>query len=163
MEIKNLNAKSRIQIYQMLQYLDELNFSEIEKIMSWIDQYLFENQERNLYGIFAEHEDGENILAFAAYGQSDDISGQFSLYFLLFNNNLCSEEAELEVLHFIEKDVVRKKGRKLVVELKTVNDFQNKILMYQRHHFQTHKRIKDFYAPGVDKIVLTKSIPHLVN
>ncbi|MBP1725203.1 MAG: Histone acetyltransferase, partial [Deltaproteobacteria bacterium] len=62
------------------------------------------------------------------------------------------------LLDFVEKDVVARRGRMLLIETSSQQTYDAAIRFYQRSGYEIAARIKNFYRVGDDKLVFSKEL-----
>ncbi|HEY9646009.1 MAG TPA: GNAT family N-acetyltransferase [Chroococcidiopsis sp.] len=82
--------------------------------------------------------------------------GTYNLYLLAVHPNYQRQGRGKALLHYVEQMLVERGERILLVETSGTEDFDYVREFYRHSGYAEEARIREFYAPGVDKIVFRK-------
>lgn len=99
--------------------------------------------------------DGEQLLGYACTGPTPATVGTFDLYWLAVDRSVQGQGIGKTLVHEVERDLRDRGARMLLVETSSRPDYSNTRAFYARCGYTEAARIKDFYAPADDRIMLT--------
>jgi ribosomal protein S18 acetylase RimI-like enzyme len=100
----------------------------------------------------------QNTLGFACFGKHALTETTFDLYWIAVDPANQRTGAGSDLLAYVEQQVIRQQGRRLVIETSSTDAFASARKFYRRHHYQREAMIRDFYAPGDDLVIFTKNL-----
>jgi GNAT superfamily N-acetyltransferase len=103
-------------------------------------------------GAFDEH---EQLLGYACFGPTPAAEGTWDLYWLAVDPAAQGRGAGRALLRWVEQELGQRAGRLLVVETSSRPDYSNTREFYARGGYAEAARVRDFYAPADDRIILT--------
>jgi hypothetical protein len=156
-KIREVKAKDRGHIYELMRIDEILKPGEVEEILHRIDLYLFDSDQQLFKVILAEDKLKE-LIGFAIYGPDPKASGTYQIYNLNQSPLIENGEVLLELILFIEKDLLKNKGRIIVCELSSSLKFRSHFETYLKQNFNLSSVVSSFYAEGEDKLILSKQI-----
>ena len=156
-KIREIKARDRANIYQLIQQDDTFKSGELEAILHRIDLYLFDSNQRLYKGIVAEDEEKE-LLGYALYGPDPQATGTFQIYNIAHSPILSNGEVLNYLLLFIENELLKYKSRIIIFELSSNFKYRNHYETFLNHNFNLSSRLKNFYSEGEDKLILSKNI-----
>jgi ribosomal protein S18 acetylase RimI-like enzyme len=92
------------------------------------------------------------------YGVVPLTDGVYDLYWIVVDPASQGKGFGRRLLDFVEKDVVRRGGRMLLIETSSQQTYEATIRFYQRSGYELAARIKNFYRVGDDKLVFSKEL-----
>jgi ribosomal protein S18 acetylase RimI-like enzyme len=99
--------------------------------------------------------DGERLLGYACAGPTPATEGTFDLYWLAVDAAAQGKGIGTTLVRAVERELRDRGARMLLVETSSRPDYSNTRAFYARCGYQEAARIKDFYAPADDRIMLT--------
>ena len=99
--------------------------------------------------------DGERLLGYACTGPTPATEGTFDLYWLAVDPAVQGRGIGKTLVHEVERQLRDRGARMLLVETSSRPDYSNTRAFYARCGYTEAARIKDFYAPADDRIMLT--------
>ena len=99
--------------------------------------------------------DGERVLGYACAGPTPATEGTFDLYWLAVDPASQGKGVGRALVREVERDLRERGARLLLVETSSRPDYENTRAFYSRCGYTEAARIKDFYAPADDRIMLT--------
>lgn len=85
-------------------------------------------------------------------------TGTWNLYWIAVAPDYQKQGRGKAILEHVQQWLIERKQRLLLVETAGVNDFDYVRLFYADNGFKKEARIRDFYEPGMDKVVYCKSL-----
>jgi ribosomal protein S18 acetylase RimI-like enzyme len=99
--------------------------------------------------------DGERLLGYACSGPTPATEGTFDLYWLAVDAAAQGKGIGTTLVRAVERELRDRGARMLLVETSSRPDYSNTRAFYARCGYREAARIKDFYAPADDRIMLT--------
>ena len=99
--------------------------------------------------------DGERLLGYACAGPTPATDGTFDLYWLAVDPTVQGKGIGTTLVRAVERELRDRGARMLLVETSSRPDYSNTRAFYARCGYTEAARIRDFYAPADDRIMLT--------
>jgi ribosomal protein S18 acetylase RimI-like enzyme len=99
--------------------------------------------------------DGERLIGYACVGPTPATDGTFDLYWLAVDSSFQGKGVGRALVREVERELHSRGARLLLVETSSRPDYENTRQFYARCGYTEAARIKDFYAPADDRIMLT--------
>jgi ribosomal protein S18 acetylase RimI-like enzyme len=99
--------------------------------------------------------DDERLLGYACTGPTPATEGTFDLYWLAVDPVVQGRGIGTTLVRQVERDLRERGARMLLVETSSRPDYSNTRAFYARCGYTEAARIRDFYAPADDRIMLT--------
>jgi len=157
LKIRKLTVKDRLSVYEILQQDEILQPGEINTTMALIDDYLFNKNDKRNTAIVAEDKSAK-ILGYAGYGYDEQAIGTYNIYSIAISPVIESQKVEEELLFYIELDILKNRGRLIVVKTPSNEKYDSIRDIYLKHHFRLSTSIKDYYATGIDQLIFIKNL-----
>lgn len=155
MKIRNITAKDRVIIYDILQHHESLSPPEIEAAMVHMDAYLFGNEQHRYRAVLAETDQHE-IAGYACYAADRFTKDIYYIYTLVASPLYSQHQLPELLLQHIEADIHRHHGSLIIVTLSSENRHAELRDFLIRQQFQAAPGIKDFYGNGIDRLFLVQ-------
>ena len=97
----------------------------------------------------------ERLLGYACAGPTPATEGTFDLYWLAVDAAAQGKGIGTTLVRAVERELRDRGARMLLVETSSRPDYSNTRAFYERCGYREAARIKDFYAPADDRIMLT--------
>ena len=99
--------------------------------------------------------DDEHLVGYACFGPTPSTEGTWDLYWLAVDPAAQGQGVGRTLVRAVE-DTLRSRGARLVVvETSSRADYENTRAFYRRTGYAEAARVRDFYAPADDRIILT--------
>jgi hypothetical protein len=155
-KIREIKARDRRNIYELMQQDEKFKPVEREAILHRIDLYLFD-ADQSLYRVIMAEDNLKELLGYAVYGPDPQAVGTYQIYNLVHSPFVKNGEVLLQLLQYIENDLLKKKGRIIVSEISSSVLYKNQFETYLKHDYCLSSVINNFYSTGEDKLILSKS------
>ena len=99
--------------------------------------------------------DDERLVGYVCFGPTPATDGTFDLYWLAVDPAAQGRGAGRALVKSVEQELARRGGRLLVVETSSRADYASTREFYARGGYREAARVRDFYAPADDRIILT--------
>ncbi len=99
--------------------------------------------------------ENERLLGYACFGPTPATDGTFDLYWLAVDPAAQGRGVGRALVRHVEGKLIGRGGRLLVVETSSRADYAGTRTFYARSGYTEAARVRDFYAPADDRILLT--------
>lgn len=99
--------------------------------------------------------EGEQLHGFACAGPTPSTDGTFDLYWLAVDPLMQGKGIGRALVREVERELRERGARLLLVETSSRPDYEKTRAFYLRCGYTEAARIRDFYAPADDRIMLT--------
>jgi ribosomal protein S18 acetylase RimI-like enzyme len=158
-QIRPLHREDRSPIEEMVVSSGKFTPVEIAVAMELVDEALTRGEASGY--IVAVLEEGEHrppVQGYVCYGLTPLTDGVYDLYWIVVDPASQGKGFGRRLLDFVERDVVRRGGRMLLIETSSQQTYDATIRFYQRSGYEVAARIKNFYRIGDDKLVFSKEL-----
>ena len=157
--IRPVKMRDRSRIEEMVVSSDRFNQEEIATALELVDEAL-ERGEKSGYLIVVLEVGKEHppVKGYACYGPTPLTQGAYDLYWIVTDPAVQGKGFGRRLLEYVEKDIVRRGGRMLLIETSSQESYGTTIRFYKRNGYERVARIKDFYRIGDDKLVFLKEL-----
>jgi ribosomal protein S18 acetylase RimI-like enzyme len=100
----------------------------------------------------------ETVLGYACWGPAPQTVDSWDLYWIVVDPRLQRSGLGSRLLAEVERRVVEAGGGLLWIETAGREMYAPTHRFYERHGFEQGARLRDFYAPGDDKVVYVKRL-----
>lgn len=157
--IRPLQREDRSRIEEVV--VSSGKFTEVETAtaMELVDEALSKG-EASGYIVAVVEEAGHQppVQGYVCYGHTPLTDGVYDLYWIVVDPASQGKGLGRRLLDFVEKDVVRRGGRMLLIETSSQQTYNATIRFYQRSGYELAARIKNFYRIGDDKLVFSREL-----
>lgn len=135
--------------------LDTLELFPSEMLDDMIADYLNNLESKDIW--FTAAQDGNPVsIGFCAPEKLTD--GTFNLYALGVSDKVQGQGLGQKMMAYIEKELVIKGHRILIVETSGSPEFEASRIFYEKLNFQKEATIRDFWEEGDDKVIYWKKL-----
>ncbi len=153
--VRPMTQKDRAIIADLIVSVENFNQAEVECALELIDIYLNDPDQKDYY--IAVAEDSASVVhAYACWGPVPLTQGTYDLYWIATHPNARGRGFGQALMDFVERNVLKLKGRLLVVETSAKDSYEGTITFYRRLGYEETSRIKDFYDVGDDRLIFVK-------
>ena len=99
--------------------------------------------------------DEDDLVGYACYGATPATEGTYDLYWLAVDPAMQGRGLGRALVREVETKLAGRGGRLLVVETSSRPDYDGTRKFYARNGYSEAARVRDFYAPADDRILLT--------
>lgn len=157
--IRALDPHDRSSIEDMVVSSGKFNDVEIATALELVEEALEEGEESGY--IFAVLETGSAdtaVRGYACYGPVPLAEGVYDLYWIVVHPASQGTGLGRHLIHFVERDVVSRGGRMILIETSSQETYGDTVRFYERSGYQLAARIRNFYKIGDDKLVFQKEL-----
>lgn len=155
MKIRSLDEKDRPILRNIIKAQEHFRPAEIKVALEIIDFALKQREEEDYIIRLVENDDQE-VLGYICYGKAPLTDAVYDLYWIVVHPAYQNQGAGSFLLNFLLQDLKRRQARLLLIETSSLPSYRQPRAFYRKHGFQEIARIKDYYAPGDDKIIFGK-------
>ena len=102
----------------------------------------------------------DELAGYACYGPTPGTDRTFDLYWIAVDPAMHRAGIGTTLLNEVERRLKGRHARMLVVETSSRSDYAPTRGFYGRRGYNETARVRDFYAPGDDRIIFTKRFQH---
>jgi GNAT superfamily N-acetyltransferase len=99
--------------------------------------------------------DDERLLGYACFGPTPATQGTYDMYWLAVDPSAQNRGVGRALVKWVEQELGKRGARLLVIETSSRPDYAHTREFYARGGFAEAARVRDFYAPADDRIILT--------
>lgn len=107
------------------------------------------------YEFVGAYGDTGALLGYACFGPTPATEGTYDLYWLAVHPASQGRGAGRALVLWVERELGKRGARLLVVETSSRTDYAHAREFYARGGYVEAARVRDFYAPADDRIILT--------
>jgi ribosomal protein S18 acetylase RimI-like enzyme len=152
--VRKLKSDDRDKIQALLSQIDNFKQSERDVAMELIDIAVLSPGQED-YNIFVYEEDG-NILGYHCTGKRALTDGVFDLYWIVVSPESQGKGIGSLLLKHAEDLVVNNKGRWLLAETSSKENYSATRNFYMRKNYSVVAEINDFYSQNDNLIIFGK-------
>lgn len=102
--------------------------------------------------------EGDALIGYACFGATPSTDNTFDLYWIAVHPSAQRSGAGGMLMSEVEQRLQRRRGRLLVVETSSRDAYAPTRRFYQKRGYEQAARLRDFYARGDDRVILTKPL-----
>lgn len=158
----NIRPMRQRDLQALLDILDRTGMftpEEIDVAVELLDIWLNRPEQKDYIIYAAEQEDEHSVLGYVCYGPTPATKQTFDLYWIAVEPRRQRSGIGKQLLDFAERECHSRGGRLMVIETSSTAKYSPTRKFYQRNGYVSEARIKDFYAPGDDRLIFTKRLP----
>ena len=148
MEIGPLRPHDRARLAELLVATGAFHDEEIDVALSLFD---LTDDDYEFLGAF----DDGRLVGYACFGPTPATEGTYDLYWLAVDPAAQGRGIGRALVREVERQLSERGGRLLVVETSSRADYAGTREFYARSSYTEAARMRDFYAPADDRILLT--------
>ncbi|MBC7673005.1 MAG: GNAT family N-acetyltransferase [Polaromonas sp.] len=167
MRLSSLRPEHRGQVSELLIATAAFSSEEVEVALELFDATYpscrpersegpaFANDEMADYEFLGAFDVGDQLLGYACFGPTPSTDGTWDLYWLAVHPAAQGRGAGRALVREVEQILVARQGRLLAVETSSRESYAHSREFYARCGYTEAARVRDFYAPADDRIILT--------
>ena len=102
--------------------------------------------------------EGDRLVGYVCFGATPSTDRTFDLYWIAVHPDAQRAGVGGALMSELERQLRDRRARLVVVETSSRDEYSATRRFYQKRGYQETARLRDFYAPGDDRIVLTKRV-----
>ena len=107
------------------------------------------------YEFVGAYDDAGQLAGYACFGPTPATDGTYDLYWLAVDPSAQGQGTGCALVRWVEQQLATRGARLLVVETSSRADYADTRQFYARSGYAETATVRDFYAPGDDRIILT--------
>ena len=147
-----MRSSDRERVTEVLRSAENFRDDEIDVALELFDAS-FSGDDYVLVGAFHRE-----LLGFACYGRTPATDRTYDLYWIAVDRNAQGSGCGSRLLAEVERRLEALHARMLVVETSSRSDYTATRGFYLRRGYVEAARVREFYAPADDRIILTKRL-----
>lgn len=128
--------------------------TEIAVALEVLDVYL-DREDQEDYRFTSALSDGVAV-GYVCYGPNTMTDGTWELYWIAVDPHRQGEGIGSHLMDAVEEDASGKGGRMIAVETSSRPDYLPTLSFYRRRGYRLEATVKNYYAPGDDKLIFVK-------
>ncbi len=171
MRLGPLDRRDRPRLAELLAATGAFNADEVQVALSLFDVSIEEEENASSRGsdssrrdptvpsdyefLGAFEEADGRLVGYACFGATPATDGTYDLYWLAVDPAAQGRGVGTALVRAVEEKLADREARLLVVETSSRPDYEGTRRFYARSGYKEAARVRDFYAPADDRIVLT--------
>jgi ribosomal protein S18 acetylase RimI-like enzyme len=102
--------------------------------------------------------EGEALIGYACFGATPATDRTYDLYWIAVHPNAQRSGAGAALMADVERQLAERRARLIVVETSSRDHYAPTRRFYRKRGYEEVARVRDFYSPGDDRVVLTKRL-----
>jgi len=151
MRMGPLSRRDRPRLAELLAATGAFNTDEVQVALSLFDV----SSEADYEFLGAFDEESDRLVGYVCFGATPATDGTYDLYWLAVDPAAQGRGVGTALVRAVEEKLVGRGARLLVVETSSRPDYEGTRRFYARSGYTEAARVRDFYAPADDRIVLT--------
>lgn len=154
-KIRKMRSEDRETVYHIITQTKMFTEAEVIVAMELIDIYLIQKEQMD-YIVYVAEDERKEVVGYVCYGPTPATEGTFDLYWIAVSPAVQQQGVGKKLLTFTEQEVMRHRGRMIIIETSSQAKYQPTQDFYIRNHYEVEARIKDFYRIGDDRLIFVK-------
>jgi ribosomal protein S18 acetylase RimI-like enzyme len=153
--LRELRPPDRPEVVEMVQAEPLFSPEEREVAVEVLDSYLKDpGKDYHALGAFTH---GGVFLGYSCYGPTPCTSGTWDLYWIAVSGQAQGRGIGTLLMEEMERRLVDLNARLVLIETSSRSDYAPTRAFYERRGYQVAARVKDFYAPGDDRVIFART------
>ena len=110
------------------------------------------------YELVGAFDANDHLMGYACFGPTPSTAGTYDLYWLAVDPASQGQGIGRTLMRHVESAIAKRQGRLLVVETSSRANYASTRKFYIGSGYAEVARVRDFYAPADDRIILTARI-----
>ena len=102
--------------------------------------------------------EGDDLVGYACYGATPSTDNTYDLYWIVVHPDSQGSGAGSLLMSEVEDRLRARRARLLVVETSSRADYEPTRRFYEKRGYGRSAQVRDFYAPGDHRVILTKDL-----
>jgi ribosomal protein S18 acetylase RimI-like enzyme len=160
MNIAQLRPDDRARLAELLVATGAFHADEVDVALSLFDLSQGRHRASDGDGFLDDYEfvgafEDDRLVGYACFGHTPSTEGTYDLYWLAVDPLVQGRGIGRALVRDVEARLAARGARLLVVETSSRADYAGTRTFYARSGYVEAARVRDFYAPADDRIVLT--------
>jgi ribosomal protein S18 acetylase RimI-like enzyme len=132
-------------------------FSE-EEVRVALDLFDEGRQAEAGYEFLGAFDSDNTLIGYACFGATPACEGTYDLYWIAVHPTTQRSGAGAALMSEVERQLQLRNARLIVIETSSREDYAPTRRFYSKRGYEEAARLRDFYAPGDDRVVLSKRL-----
>jgi ribosomal protein S18 acetylase RimI-like enzyme len=102
--------------------------------------------------------EGDRLVGYACFGATPSADRTYDLYWIAVHPDAQRSGVGAVLMDEVERQLSGRGARLLVIETSSRDDYTPTRRFYQKRGYSETARLRDFYAPGDDRVVFTRRV-----
>jgi ribosomal protein S18 acetylase RimI-like enzyme len=102
--------------------------------------------------------DGDDLIGYACFGATPATDRTYDLYWIAVHPRAQRGGAGAALMTEVERQLDERRARLVVIETSSRDDYAPTRRFYHKRGYGEAARVRDFYSPGDDRVVLSKRL-----
>jgi GNAT superfamily N-acetyltransferase len=158
MKIIKFRKEYREKIHEILKTTGFFSYEEINVALELLDDYL--NNPNSTYSIYVAVDEinQEDVIGYVCFGKTPLSYSTYELYWIAVTPHSQGKGIGKELMHFFEQKVKENAGLNILIETSSKTIYEPTRKFYEALGYKVLCVVKDFYAPGDDRITYVKRL-----
>lgn len=149
-----LDPAHRDQLEAIVRATDVFAEDEVAVALELFDDAIGGDPDYEFIGAFER----DNLIGYACFGATPSTDNTFDLYWIAVNPSVQRLGAGGLLMSEVERRLQQRRARLLVVETSSRANYAPTRRFYQKRGYEQAAQLRDYYARGDDRVVLTKHL-----
>jgi ribosomal protein S18 acetylase RimI-like enzyme len=154
--VRAIRGEDRPGLERLLSLTTEFRKEEVACAMELVDEALEHGNSDRDYTVVCAESAGAGIVGFLCYGQTPLTRSTYDLYWIAISPAQRRRGVARSLLRHLECALREKGAAILIAETSSTPPYAQARSLYAKEGFRQEARIRDFYAPGDDKLIYCK-------
>lgn len=132
---------------------------EVDVAYELMDIWLNKPGQKDYIIYVAENPDHQSVAGYVCFGPTPATKSTYDLYWIAVDPMLQGRGLGKQLLQFAEAAIYGRSGRLVIIETSSTPKYHPTREFYRRNGYAVEAGIKDFYAPGDDRLIFTRRLP----
>jgi ribosomal protein S18 acetylase RimI-like enzyme len=152
-----LRPHHRARLAELLEATGSFHADEIDVALGLFDVAITSGSGTADYELLGAFDDGR-VIGYACFGPTPATDGTYDLYWLAVHPTAQGSGVGRALVGAVRAKLAARGGRLLLVETSSRPEYERTRTFYARAGFIEAARVRDFYAPADDRIMLTSRL-----
>jgi ribosomal protein S18 acetylase RimI-like enzyme len=102
--------------------------------------------------------DGDALIGYACFGATPSTDRTYDLYWIAVHPNAQRNGAGSALMSEMERRLEERRARLVIIETSSRDDYAQTRGFYVKHGYEEAARLRDYYAPADDRLVLRRRL-----
>jgi ribosomal protein S18 acetylase RimI-like enzyme len=153
-DVGPLSPHHRPQLEQIVRETGVFREDEVDVALELFDETFADMSDYEFVGAFS----GDRLVGYACFGSTPSTDRTYDLYWIAVHPDAQRSGVGAALMADVERQLEERRARLLVIETSSRADYASTRKFYRKHGYDEAARLCDFYAPGDDRVVLSKRL-----
>lgn len=153
---REVEPRDRDSVRSLVDRTGFFNRDEVEIAVELVDARLAEGAASGYEFVFADL--AETLVGYACYGAIPCTVASFDLYWIAVHPEYQRHGLGRMLVDAVESQIAGQGGQRIYIDTSGREQYQPTRAFYERNGFRCEARLRDFYAPGDDRVIYVKAL-----